>query len=165
MKVFGIVGWKDSGKTTLVTKLIHELKSRGLRIATVKHAHCQISLDDPGKDSHRHRMAGAEQVVIASPQRWGVIKELNSESEPTLADFLSKLDPVDIVLVEGYKYDNHPKIQVVRPSHNPDAMPDAKNIIAIATDQPAGVRDSVDTILDLNYTPAIANFIIELVEL
>ena len=161
MKIFGIVGWKDTGKTTLITKLIHEFERRGLTVATIKHAHCQIEVDDPGTDSHRHRMAGARQVIVASPDRWAVIRELRDQPEPSLNDFLGKLDPVDLVLVEGYKYDPHPKIQVVRPSHNPEAMPDAANVVAVATDNPAETKIAPEQIaVDLNAITAIADLVL-----
>ncbi|MCV6603798.1 MAG: molybdopterin-guanine dinucleotide biosynthesis protein B [Porticoccaceae bacterium] len=162
MKIFGIVGWKDSGKTTLITKLIGEFERRGLTVATVKHAHCDIEVDKPGRDSHRHRMAGAGQVVVASPDRWALIRELRGQPEPSLSDFLAKLDPVDLVLVEGYKYDPHPKLQVVRPSHNPEPMPDAANVVAVATDNVAGtVVGEGQALLDLNSTELISDFVLD----
>ncbi|MDM3870377.1 molybdopterin-guanine dinucleotide biosynthesis protein B [Porticoccus sp. W117] len=160
MQVFGIVGWKNSGKTTLITRLIPELERRGLTVVTVKHAHCDIEVDDPGTDSHRHRMAGARQVVIASPDRWAVIKELRGQPEPNLNDLLAKLDPVDIVLVEGYKYDPHPKLQVVRPSHNLEPMPDAVNVVAVATDNELRAVVAKEQIaLDLNNVVGIIDTI------
>ena len=165
MKIFGIVGWKDSGKTTLITKLIGEFERRGLTVATIKHAHCQIEVDNPGKDSHRHRMAGARQVIVASPGRWAVIRELRDQPEPSLNDFIAKLDPVDLVLVEGYKYDPHPKLQVVRPDHNSEAMPDATNVVAVAT------NDSTNTVVapeqiavDLNAAGVIADLILSVMD-
>ena len=166
MKTFGIVGWKDSGKTTLITRLIHEFENRGLTVATIKHAHCQIEVDDPGRDSHRHRMAGARQVIVASPDRWAVICELHDQPEPSLNDFLAKLNPVDLVLVEGYKYDPHPKLQVVRPSHNSEAMPDAVNVVGVATDDLANTTVTTEqTAIDLNDTAAVADLIFSIIEL
>lgn len=136
MKVFGIVGWKNSGKTTLITKIIRELTTRNLRVATIKHAHHEFDIDQPGKDSFQHRHAGANQVLVASHKRWALMHEItDNEQEPALETLLEKLDPVDIVIVEGFKLSGHPKLAVMRGENNLDPLPDeAQPIVAIATD-------------------------------
>jgi molybdopterin-guanine dinucleotide biosynthesis protein B len=118
-RVFGITGWKNAGKTTLVEGLVRELVRRGLKVATVKHAHHDFDIDQPGKDSHRHRQAGAAEVIVASSRRWALIHELRDEVEPELSALLAKLSPCDLVLVEGFKRDAHPKLEVIGP-HSPD---------------------------------------------
>jgi molybdopterin-guanine dinucleotide biosynthesis protein B len=112
--VIGIAGWKKSGKTTLVARLITELTRRGLKVATVKHAHHAFQIDEAETDSARHRRAGAAQVAVVSPERWAMITELNGAPEPELAEVLSWLDPCDLVIVEGYKGAAIPKIEVRR---------------------------------------------------
>ena len=108
------MGWKDSGKTGLVERLVAELTARGLRIATVKHAHHEAEVDVPGTDSHRHRAAGAAQVMLATPARWALMAELRGAPEPGLAALLARLDPCDLVIVEGFKRGTHPKIEAHR---------------------------------------------------
>lgn len=135
-KVIGIVGWKNSGKTTLVEKLVQELTRRGLRVSTVKHAHHDFDIDHPGKDSYRHRMAGAQEVVVASAHRWALLHELRGAPEPSLADLLRKLEPCDLVLVEGFKYGPHRKIQVRRTEAPGTLLPPEEAIIAVAADNP-----------------------------
>jgi molybdopterin-guanine dinucleotide biosynthesis protein MobB len=115
MKVFGVCGWKNTGKTTLMTGLVAELARRGLRVSTVKHAHHDSDVDVPGTDSFRHRAAGAGQVILASPRRWALMTELRGAPEPPLEALLARLDPCDLVLVEGYKRAPHPKIEAHRP--------------------------------------------------
>lgn len=114
MKVFGIAGFKNSGKTTLVVELIVELKSRGLRVATIKHAHHEFDIDHQGKDSFLHREAGADEVIVASARRWAHIAELREAGEPSLSALLTKVGDVDVVLVEGYKHGTHPKLELRR---------------------------------------------------
>ena len=114
MKVFGIAGFKNAGKTTLVVELIGELRARGLRVATIKHAHHEFDIDHPGKDSHQHREAGAEEVIVSSGRRWAHICELGDREEPPLTELLGKLGDVDLVLVEGYKHGSHPKLELRR---------------------------------------------------
>lgn len=114
MKVFGIAGFKNSGKTTLVTDLVQEYRRRGFRVGTIKHAHHDFDIDHPGKDSYQHREAGAEEVIIASARRWAQIRELGVSSEPSLAELIAQLGDLDIVLVEGYKLGSHPKLEVRR---------------------------------------------------
>src|SRR6202008_4567330 len=101
--VIGVAGWKNSGKTTLVTRLVTELTRRGFRVATVKHAHHNLQIDDAETESARHRRAGAVQVAVVSPKRWAVVRELRDEPEPSLETTIARLDPCDLVIVEGYK--------------------------------------------------------------
>ncbi len=141
MRVVGLAGWSGSGKTTLVTAVIPVLVKRGLKVATVKHAHHEFDIDQPGKDSWRHRRAGASEVAIVSSRRWAIVHELGQgaqqEPEPPLADVLAKLSPVDLVIVEGFKRHAHPKLEVYRAAvGKPLLHPDDDCIVAIATDAP-----------------------------
>ncbi len=159
MKVYGITGWKNSGKTTLVERLVTEITARGISVSTVKHAHHAFDIDHPGKDSFRHRTAGARQVLVASAARWALMSELRAAPEPTLDALLAQLAPVDLVLVEGYKRDRHPKLEVRRTATAQDliAAGDA-TIEAVASDAPLpGLKVPV---LDLDDVPAIADFIL-----
>src|ERR1700744_4109810 len=113
-RVIGLAGWSGSGKTTLVTKLIPILVSRGIRVATLKHAHHAFDVDHPGKDSYEHRKAGACEVIISSSRRWVQMHELGNEPEATLAELLAKVSACDLILVEGFKSDRHPKLEVFR---------------------------------------------------
>ena len=157
MKLYGVTGWKNAGKTGLMERLVTEFVARGLRVSTVKHAHHSFDVDHIGKDSHRHREAGASEVLLASRNRFALMHELRDEDEPTLQTLLSKLAPVDLVLVEGYKRDRHPKIEAFRAeTGNPLIAPDDDTIRAIASDSPLDVDRPV---FDLNDTRAIADFI------
>jgi molybdopterin-guanine dinucleotide biosynthesis protein B len=138
MKVFGFTGWSGSGKTTLLTAVLPHLSALGLRIATVKHAHHEFDLDQPGKDSWRHRAAGAREVLIASGRRWALLHE-NEGPEPDLDTLLARLSPTDLVLVEGFKSSPHPKLEVHRPSLDlAPIWPGRDDIVAVATDEPLG---------------------------
>jgi molybdopterin-guanine dinucleotide biosynthesis protein MobB len=137
-KVFGIVGWKNSGKTTLVEKLVREMTARGLCVSTVKHAHHAFDIDAPGKDSHRHREAGAHEVIVASGQRWALMCELRAVTEPSLDELISRLAACDLVLVEGFKRGGHPKIEVARFTREEGLIADRDNsVLAVATDNAA----------------------------
>ena len=137
MRIIGLAGWSGSGKTTLVTKVIPVLVRRGLKVATVKHAHHEFDTDQPGKDSWLHRQAGASEVAIVSSRRWAIVHELSDEAEPPLLDMLAKLSPVDLVIVEGFKRQSHPKLEVFRAAvGKPLLHPDDDCIVAIATDTP-----------------------------
>ena len=114
MRLYGVVGWKNAGKTGLMERLVSEITGRGISVSTVKHAHHTFDVDHPGKDSHRHRVAGAREVLLASRKRIALMHELRDEAEPTLEMLLQRLGPVDLVLVEGYKRDAHPKIEAHR---------------------------------------------------
>jgi molybdopterin-guanine dinucleotide biosynthesis protein MobB len=115
-KVLGIVGWSGSGKTTLLTKLIPLLVNRGLRVSTLKHAHHAFDVDQPGKDSYEHRKAGASEVIVSSARRWVQMHEVGEGAEATLAELLSRLSPCNLILIEGFKSERHPKMEVFRPS-------------------------------------------------
>ncbi len=158
MKVLGIVGWSGSGKTTLLVALLPLLRARGLTVSTIKHAHHVFDMDRPGKDTYRHREAGAHEVLVASGTRWALLHEV-AGPEPTLPDLLTKLDSVDIVLVEGFKAHPYPKLEVYRPAlGKPPIWPDAPDVVAVATDQPidCGAR----TTLPLNDPAAIARWVL-----
>jgi molybdopterin-guanine dinucleotide biosynthesis protein B len=134
--ILGVTGWKNSGKTTLVEKLVAELVGRGWRISTVKHAHHDFDIDVPGTDSFRHRQAGASEVAIVSSRRWALMHELRDEDEPPLASVLARLAPCDLVIVEGYKREAHPKIEARRLGARDTAplSPQDPSIVAVATD-------------------------------
>jgi molybdopterin-guanine dinucleotide biosynthesis adapter protein len=137
MRVIGLAGWSGSGKTTLITKVIPVLVGRGLKIATVKHAHHDFDVDQPGKDSWLHRAAGASEVMVASSRRWALVHELRDDPEPPLADILAKLSPVDLIIIEGFKRHAHPKLEVYRSAvRKPLLHPDDDCIVAIASDGP-----------------------------
>jgi molybdopterin-guanine dinucleotide biosynthesis protein B len=157
MRIIGLAGWSGSGKTTLLTKVIPCIVARGLKVSTIKHAHHSFDIDQPGKDSHIHRMAGATEVLVGSGRRWAIVHELRGEAEPTLAALLEKVSPVDLVLVEGYKGGSHPKLEVYRAAvGKPLLYPDDPAIVAIASDEPLpGARvpvvdlDDVERISDI----------------
>jgi len=137
MRIVGLAGWSGSGKTTLVTRVIPVLVRRGLKVATVKHAHHEFDTDQPGKDSWLHRQAGASEVAIVSSRRWAVVHELGDAPEPSLEDMLQKLSHVDLVIVEGFKRHAHPKLEVFRAAvGKPLLHPEDDCIVAIATDAP-----------------------------
>jgi molybdopterin-guanine dinucleotide biosynthesis adapter protein len=160
MRIFGVAGWSGAGKTTLIRRLIPELVGQGLSVSTVKHAHHAFDVDQPGKDSFEHRQAGARQVLVASQIRWALMSELRGAPEPDLAELLARLDPVDLVLVEGYKRDTHPKLEVWRAANSkPPIFPDDPTMIALATDAaPTGAALPVFALDDIT---AIANFVAE----
>jgi len=158
MRVYGVTGWKNAGKTGLMERLVAEITARGFSVSTVKHAHHTFEVDHPGKDSHRHRVAGAREVLLASRNRVALMHELRDEEEPTLEALLARLSPVDLVLIEGYKRDAHPKIEAHRTEPgNPLIAPDDDTIKAVASDTPLDLDRPV---FDLNDTVAIADFIL-----
>lgn len=137
MRIIGISGWSGAGKTTLIGKIIPALLARGRRVSTLKHAHHRFDIDHPGKDSYAHRMAGSTEVIVASASRFALIHELREAPEWTLQQLLGKLSPVDLVLIEGFKRDPHPKIEVYRSANGkPPLHGDDDMIRAIATDVP-----------------------------
>ncbi|MDO6797907.1 molybdopterin-guanine dinucleotide biosynthesis protein B [Shimia thalassica] len=157
MQVYGVTGWKNAGKTGLMERLVAEFTSRGMRVSTLKHAHHKVDVDQPGRDSYRHREAGAHQVLLASENRWALMTELRGEQEPSLSELLGQLAPVDLVLIEGYKREPHPKIEAWRSdADNPLIAPDDPTIRAVATDTPLALDRPQ---FDLNDTVAIADFI------
>ena len=157
MRVIGIAGWSGAGKTTLLAKLIPRLVARGVRVSTVKHAHHAFDVDQPGKDSHTHRTAGATEVLVSSANRWALVHELRGAAESTLPELLAKLAPVDLVIVEGFKHGAHPKLEVYRAAVGKAPLhPDDPHIVAVASDAPVpGARvpvvglDDVDAVADL----------------
>lgn len=158
MNIYGVVGWKNAGKTGLMERLVTEISSRGFSVSTIKHAHHTFDVDHAGKDSHRHRVAGAREVLLASRNRFALMHELRDEDEPTLAELLTKLSSVDLVLIEGYKRDAHPKIEAFRgETKNPLIATDDPTIRAIASDTKLKLDRPV---FDLNDTHAIADFIL-----
>ena len=158
MKIYGVVGYKNAGKTGLMERLVTEISARGISVSTIKHAHHSFDVDHPGKDSYRHREAGAHQVLLASNTRWALMTELRDRAEPPLCDLIAQLAPVDLILIEGYKRDTHPKIEAFRAEpRNALLAPTDPTIRAIATDTPI---DSARPTFDLNDTKSIADFIL-----
>lgn len=158
LKIFGIAGFKNAGKTTLVVELIREFRQRGVRIATIKHAHHAFDIDHPGKDSYQHREAGAEEVIVASGRRWAHIRELGDNDEPSLDELLAHLDDVELVLVEGYKHGSHPKLELRRAGVDaPLLAPDDAAIRLIVAD--FDIDDAGVPVLPRADVAAIADFI------
>jgi molybdopterin-guanine dinucleotide biosynthesis protein B len=163
MRVIGIAGWSGAGKTTLLTKVIPRLVARGLTVSTLKHAHHAFDMDRPGKDSHTHRVSGATEVLVGSANRWALVHELRGADEPSLGMLLKKLSPVDLVLVEGFKRETHPKLEVYRASvGKPLLSPDDAHVVAIASDAPVPQArvpvvslDDVETIIDILLAQAV----------
>ncbi|MEX2631116.1 MAG: molybdopterin-guanine dinucleotide biosynthesis protein B [Tistlia sp.] len=159
MKVFGLAGWSGSGKTTLTVKLIPALKRRGLTVSTIKHAHHAFDVDTPGKDSYEHRRAGAEEVLVGSAQRWALMHEHRGAPEPSLAELLARLAPVDLVLVEGFKKESLPKLEIWRRSvGKPLRAPEDPQVVAVASDGPVPETDR--PVLPLDDVEAIADFVV-----
>jgi molybdopterin-guanine dinucleotide biosynthesis protein B len=155
-RVIGLAGWSGSGKTTLITKVIPVLIARGLKVATVKHAHHEFDIDRPGKDSWLHREAGASEVAVVSSRRWALIHELRGEPEPPLADILAKLGPADLVIIEGFKRHAHPKLEIYRAAiGKPLICPEDNCIVAIAADTP--LPQAQLPVLSLDDIEGIAN--------
>jgi molybdopterin-guanine dinucleotide biosynthesis protein B len=157
MRIFGLAGWSGSGKTTLLAALIPELTAHGLTVSTIKHAHHQFDIDQPGKDSWRHRQAGAREVMVASARRWALMHELRDGPEPPFETLVAQMSPVDLLLVEGWKRHPHPKIEVHRPAlGKPLLYPDDPHVVAIASDEPLAAPIPL---LPLGDAAAIAAFI------
>ena len=158
MKIFGFAGYSGSGKTTLIERLIPLLTQRGIRVSLIKHAHHTFDVDQPGKDSHRHRVAGCTEVLVTSSRRWALMHELRGAPEPALADHVTHMSPCDLLLVEGFKREPIPKLEVYRAVvGEPLIHPHDQNIVAIASD----VRlDTTLPQLDLNAPAAIAQFLL-----
>lgn len=164
LKLLGIVGFKNAGKTTLTERLVSELTARRYRISTVKHAHHAFDIDQEGRDSWRHRQAGASEVAIVSANRWALVHELRGTPEPTLHEIVSKLAPCDLVLTEGYKWEKHPKIEVrnVALAH-PELAGKDSTVIAIAAN--GVIENSPVPVFDRENVKSIADFIVERMEL
>lgn len=159
MKVFGIAGYSGSGKTTLLEKLIPQITARGVKVSVIKHAHHGFDIDRPGKDSYRHREAGATEVLISCGERWALMHELRAEREPALDDLLIRLSPCDLVLVEGFKNEPIPKLEVYRAANGkPPLYKERNDIVAVASD---GEIDSDLPRLDIDDAAAVAAFILD----
>ncbi|HEX2655439.1 MAG TPA: molybdopterin-guanine dinucleotide biosynthesis protein B [Xanthobacteraceae bacterium] len=156
MRVIGLAGWSGAGKTTLLAKLIPGIVARGLKVSTIKHAHHEFDIDQPGKDSHTHRAAGASEVLVSSARRWALVHELRGEPEYDLAALLQKLAPVDLVIVEGFKHGSHPKLEIYREVvGKPPLYIEDPYVVAIASDQPLKASiptialDNIDAMIDV----------------
>lgn len=161
MRVIGVVGWKNNGKTTLVVRLVEHLSRAGYRVSTIKHAHHSIDLDRPGKDTWRHREAGASEVVLATSRRYILMHELRDQPEPALGDLVAKLAPVDLVIVEGFKGTRLPKIEVHRAARGTDLIARTDpDVVAVATDVP--FTDLVVPVIELDDIPAVAAAVLAL---
>jgi molybdopterin-guanine dinucleotide biosynthesis protein B len=158
MKVFGFAGWSGSGKTTVIEQLVPRFVRQGLTVSLIKHAHHNFDVDQPGKDSYRHREAGCKEVLVSSERRWVVMHELRGEAEPPLEEQIRRISPCDLLLIEGYKRYPMPKLEIWRRENSkPLLHPEDEHIVAIARDDP------VDTTLpqfDLNDHDGIASFIL-----
>jgi molybdopterin-guanine dinucleotide biosynthesis protein MobB len=158
VKLFGVTGWKNNGKTTLVERLVTEITGRGLIVSTIKHAHHAFDVDHKGRDSYRHRAAGAQEVLVGSGARWALIHELRGAPEPTMDELLARLSPCDLVLIEGYKRGPHPKVEAYRAEAGKDLIAsDDDTIRLIATDTPLDLQRPQ---LDLDDITGIADFIL-----
>ena len=158
-KVLGLAGWSGSGKTTLLERLIPALTGRGLSVSTLKHAHHAFDLDQPGKDSWRHRQAGAREVMVASARRWALQHELAGAEEPSARELLARMSPVDLVLIEGFKREGHDKLEIWRESvGKPPLWPDDPAVVAVASDVP--LPDCGRPVLPLDDVEAVADFVV-----
>jgi molybdopterin-guanine dinucleotide biosynthesis adapter protein len=163
MRVIGLAGWSGAGKTTLLVRLIPELRGRGLSVSTVKHAHHAFEIDRPGKDSFEHRKAGASEVIVSSGRRFALVHELRGEPEPPLAALLRVLSPVDLVVVEGYKAEAHPKVEVHRRANGKRFLfGEVPNVRAIASDGP--VPDAPVPVVPLDDIGAVADCLLQAAE-
>jgi len=159
VKVMGIVGWSGSGKTSLVVQVLPLLKAQGIRVSTMKHAHHRFDVDKPGKDSFRHREAGASEVLVVTSSRWVLMHESREEPEPSIESLIERMTPVDLLLIEGFKTHQHPKIEIYRESEGkPLLCPEDPGIVAVASDLPLPALTIPR--LDLNDPRAIAEFIL-----
>ena len=164
MQILGIAGWQNSGKTTLLKNLVLTFVKKGLTVSTVKHAHHSFDIDKPGKDSYEHRQSGAQEVLISSKHRWALIHEQGNQTEPNLDELLSKLKPVDLVLVEGFKKENHTKLEVHRDKLGKELIcqTDPKICMVASDIELSGLNVPV---FDINDYDAISEFMIEYLKL
>jgi len=159
MRIIGLAGWSGSGKTTLLAKVIPRIVARGKRVSTLKHAHHGFDLDQPGKDSHAHRAAGAHEVLISSAKRWALMHELRDEPEPQLRELITRLSPVDLAIVEGYKRERIPKLEIYRAEiGKPLLHLEDDWIVAIASD--VALPDASVPVVDLNDIDKIADILL-----
>lgn len=164
MRLFGLAGWSGSGKTTLMTRLIPDLVGRGVTVSTLKHAHHRFDIDQPGKDSHSHRQAGAAEVMVASAQRWALMHELRGAPEPSVEDLVARMTPVDLVLIEGFKRHVHPKLEVWRRANGkPLLHVEDPAIVALASDE--AVPSCPLPRFDLDDIAGIADFVLAATDL
>ena len=162
-RVLGVVGWSGSGKTILITRLIPLLVDRGLRVATLKHAHHEFDIDQPGKDSYEHRKSGASEIIVSSSRRWAQIHEVGESAEATLGELLVRLSPCDLILIEGFKTERHPKMEVFREAVGKSPLhPADRRIVAIASDR-AFPRAGIP-VADLNDVAAVSDMVCERAE-
>ena len=162
-RVLGLAGWSGSGKTTLITKLIPLLAQRGIKVATLKHAHHAFDVDQPGKDSYEHRKAGACEVIVSSARRWVQMHEVGNGVEATLPQLLRRLSPCDLVLVEGFKSERHPKLEVFRAAVGKSPLhPQDRRIVAIASDQ--DFPDAGVPVVDINDIAAVGDMVMQRAE-
>jgi molybdopterin-guanine dinucleotide biosynthesis protein B len=160
MRIIGLAGWSGSGKTTLIKKLIPRLLARGIAVSTLKHAHHGFDLDQPGKDSFFHRTAGATEVIISSAKRWAILHELREQPEWDLAALVGKMSPVDLVLVEGFKRDAFPKLEIHRIANGkPLIHPEDPHIVAVASD--SALPQAKVPVVDLDDIEAIADLLLK----
>ena len=154
MKIIGIVGWKNSGKTYFASKIINKLKLKNYRVASIKHAHHHFDIDHKDTDSYIHREAGSSQVIVSSSKRWVKITEINNSKEQTLSDLLNQLNETDIVIVEGFKNDNHPKIEIIKKGNNDYLFNKILNIKAVISEEKINTdlkqfkKDEIDNIVN-----------------
>ena len=154
MKIIGIVGWKNSGKTYFASKIINKLKTKNYTVASIKHAHHEFDIDHKGTDSYFHREAGSSQVIVSSSKRWVKITELNNSKEQTLNDLLNQLNETDIVIVEGFKNDNHPKIEIIKKGNDDHLFNKISNIKAVISEETINTdlkqfkKDEIDNIVN-----------------
>lgn len=166
MKVLGVAGWSGSGKTTLIERLLPLFAAQGLRVSVIKQTHHDVEVDRPGKDSWRHRMAGAGEVLLTGPRRWMLVGELRGAPEPTLEEHLRRLSPCDLVLVEGFKHTRLPKLEVRREAlGKPWLYPDDDAFLAVASDLPPPAGQPAIRHLPLDDTAGIQHYILETLDL
>ena len=159
MRLIGLAGWSGAGKTTLIERVLPVLRARGLRVSTVKHAHHGFDLDTPGKDTWRHREAGAVEVMAVGGTRWALLHERGSEPEPSLAELVGRLSAVDLVLVEGFRHGRHPRLEVFRAANGKPALhPDDPGIVAVASDTPFPA--AALPVVQLDDTAAVASLLL-----
>ena len=164
--LFGISGFKNSGKTTLTAGLISQFRTLGLRVSSVKHAHHEFDLDQPGTDTDQHRAAGASEVLISSARRWALMHEnLPGETEPTLAELVSKLAPCDLILAEGFKNEDHPKLLLISNQQQLDLLSNIKNVVAIAAEPELEISQTGLPRFDRNDLDSISKFILQIFSL
>ena len=164
MKLLGIAGFKNAGKTTLTERLVRELTSRGYHISTIKHAHHGFDIDQEGRDSWRHRQAGASEVAVVSMKRWALVHELRGEREPELQEVIARMGPCDLILTEGYKREGHPKIEVRNLAlQQPELAQRDPSVIAIVCN--GAVKDAPVPVFDRDDIKTIADFIVAQLEL